>query len=81
MLLSTVRSNTLADAKASLGFLNDDRRLCVAFSRAKRLLVTIGDSSTVACDKNGNVKIKALNELLKACKDTERGYYYERKSL
>lgn len=75
VLLSTVRSNTKADLKSSVGFLDDDRRLCVAFSRAKRLLVTVGDSHTVACDKNGNERIKALSELLKVCRDAERGYY------
>ena len=44
MILSTVRSN----GERQVGFLDDDNRLCVAFSRAKRLLIAIGDAQTVA---------------------------------
>lgn len=64
MILSTVRSN----GERQVGFLDDDNRLCVAFSRAKRLLIAIGDAQTVAV-------VEALNELLKKCKDGEDGYY------
>lgn len=74
VILSTVRSNTYEDIRQRVGFLNNNNRLCVAFSRAKRLLITIGDSATVA--KNGDeVYIEALAELLTACKNG--GGYYE----
>ncbi|MCX8079653.1 MAG: DNA2/NAM7 family helicase [Bacteroidia bacterium] len=43
IIVSLVRSNP----KGELGFLSDDRRLNVAFSRARKKLVIIGDSSTL----------------------------------
>ena len=74
VILSTVRANTYDDIRKRVGFLNNNNRLCVAFSRAKRLLITIGDASTVA--QNGDcVYIEALAELLNACKNG--GGYYE----
>ena len=58
--ISLVRSN----AKSEVGFLNDYRRMNVAMTRARKKLVIIGDSATIAshhfyeafldyCDKNG----------------------------
>lgn len=74
VILSAVRSNTEEDMKKRVGFLNNNNRLCVAFSRAKRLLITIGDSKTVA--HNGtNVIIEPLNELLVRSKREDIGYY------
>ena len=43
MILSLVRSND----RAAIGFLNDPNRVNVAISRAKKLLVIVGDSKTV----------------------------------
>lgn len=44
MLISLTRSNE----KGEIGFLSDERRMNVALTRAKRKLVLIGDSSTLA---------------------------------
>ena len=44
VILSAVRSNTETEMDKRVGFLNDNNRLCVAISRAKRLLITVGDS-------------------------------------
>jgi superfamily I DNA and/or RNA helicase len=57
-----------------VGFLNNNNRLCVAFSRAKRLLITVGDSKTVAHDGN-NIIIEPLNELLNRSRQEDIGYY------
>jgi DNA polymerase III delta prime subunit len=43
VILSLVRSNE----RAAIGFLNDPNRVNVAISRAKKLLVIVGDSKTV----------------------------------
>src|SRR5437879_1332912 len=43
VILSLVRSNE----RATIGFLNDPNRVNVAISRAKKLLVIVGDSKTV----------------------------------
>lgn len=66
VLLSVVRSNNEEELKRRVGFLNNDNRLCVAFSRAKRLLVAVGDSRTVAFDGEKEY-VKALNEMYKKC--------------
>ena len=71
VILSTVRSNVEKDKRLRVGFLDNDNRLCVAFSRAKKLLITIGDSKTVAC--NGDeIVINSLAELYKRCKKEVR---------
>ncbi|MBI1224068.1 MAG: AAA family ATPase [Bacteroidetes bacterium] len=44
--ISLVRSNT----KCEIGFLNDYRRMNVAMTRARKLLVIVGDSVTVGAD-------------------------------
>lgn len=69
VFLSTVRSNEKATSKERVGFLDDENRLCVAFSRAKRLLVAVGDASTVTV-------VNSLNALYSVCK--EGNGYYER---
>jgi len=43
IILSMVRSNT----KGEVGFLKELKRLNVAVSRAKRLLLAVGDSTTL----------------------------------
>jgi superfamily I DNA and/or RNA helicase len=44
VIISLVRSNTIGE----VGFLADKRRMNVAMTRAKRKLIAIGDSSTLA---------------------------------
>jgi superfamily I DNA and/or RNA helicase len=44
VIVSLVRSNVEGD----LGFLNDTRRMNVAMTRARRKLLVVGDSSTLA---------------------------------
>ena len=63
VILSTVRSNN----KRDIGFLDDRNRMCVAFSRAKRLLIVIGDSDTVTVSE-------PLGELFRICEKGD-GYY------
>ncbi|WP_026527784.1 DEAD/DEAH box helicase [Butyrivibrio sp. VCD2006] len=64
VLLSVVRANSEKDMKNRVGFLNNDNRLCVAFSRAKRLLIAVGDSKTVASDGEREY-VKPLLEMYK----------------
>lgn len=64
VLLSVVRSNNEEELQRRVGFLDNDNRLCVAFSRAKRLLIAVGDSKTVAFDGEKEY-VKALNEMYK----------------
>lgn len=66
VLLSVVRSNNEEEPHRRVGFLDNDNRLCVAFSRAKRLLIAIGDSKTVAFDGEKEY-VKALHEMYKKC--------------
>ncbi|RYM35993.1 hypothetical protein ERX46_03070 [Brumimicrobium glaciale] len=47
IILSLVRSNT----EGKIGFLSDYRRMNVALTRAKKKLIVIGDSATLANDK------------------------------
>jgi superfamily I DNA and/or RNA helicase len=44
MLISLTRSNE----RGEIGFLSDKRRMNVALTRAKRKLILVGDSSTLA---------------------------------
>ena len=45
VIISTVRSNR----EGTIGFLADTRRMNVALTRARRTLIVVGDSSTLAC--------------------------------
>lgn len=74
VILSTVRANAEDDMKKRVGFLNNNNRLCVAFSRAQRLLITIGDSKTVAKDGE-NIFVQPLCELFERSKRKDIGYY------
>lgn len=66
VLLSIVRANEETEMRKRVGFLDNNNRLCVAFSRAKRLLVTVGDAKTVAFDGNKEY-VKALNAMYQKC--------------
>lgn len=71
VFLSTVRSNKARGIRERVGFLHNDNRLNVAFSRAKRLLVVLGDSETV-CGASKPI-IPSLHQLKQLC--IEEGYY------
>lgn len=75
VLLSIVRSNRESEMRKRVGFLDHANRLCVAFSRAKRLLVAVGDSSTVARDDEREY-VKALYEMLWKCQQGTGEYCY-----
>lgn len=64
VLLSVVRANEESDMRRRVGFLDNANRLCVAFSRAKRLLIAVGDTRTVAWDGKKEY-VKALHEMYK----------------
>ena len=51
VLLSLVRSNTHTDIRRKYGFLTSYNRLNVAMSRAKELLITVGDESMFKDEK------------------------------
>ena len=69
VFLSCVRSNNEKEdnIKRRVGFLNDTNRLCVSFSRAKSLLITVGDSETVCV-------VKSIKKLIDICMD-EKGCF------
>ncbi len=56
--ISLVRSNE----KMEIGFLSDYRRMNVAMTRAKKKLIVIGDSATIANDKFYNAFIDYVSE-------------------
>ena len=71
VFLSLVRSNSQpATSPGRVGFLAVPNRLCVAFSRAKRLLVAVGDAETVSVV----TELAAFHTL---CRSTE-GHYERR---
>lgn len=72
VLLSTVRSNDQRDIRKRVGFLDSRNRLCVAFSRGKRLVIVVGDVKTVARDEK-RVIIQELDDFYQLCK--KEGYY------
>ena len=47
VVISLVRSNTIGE----IGFLSDARRMNVALTRAKRKMIIVGDSATLASDR------------------------------
>ena len=57
VIFSCVRSNR----DGSVGFLSDERRINVAFSRAKKFLCVVGDSRTLS-------KIKFFDEFIQQIK-------------
>ena len=72
VILSTVRSNAYLNHRRRVGFLDNTNRLCVAFSRAKRLLIVIGDLETVAGSATHPV-IPAFESFCELCQ--KEGYY------
>ena len=77
VMLSCVRSNkNRHNFRQRVGFLDSDNRLCVAFSRAKRLLVVVGDADTVAgtAEEPG---VRPFWKFLQLCK--ESGWYEQLK--
>lgn len=71
-ILSTVRCNSYKDIRKRVGFLDSRNRLCVAFSRGKRLLLGIGDFETVGQDVD-NCYIEELKDFYELCR--REGYY------
>lgn len=70
VFLSCVRANTVEmdDMRHRVGHINDMSRLCVSFTRAKQLLVVVGDRETVEC-------VPVLGKFIEKCK--EGGSYIE----
>ena len=70
VMLSCVRSNKPKNdrEKPNVGFLEKPNRLCVAFSRAKRQLITYGDVETL-------IQIPCFSRLYEIC-DIEKGGCY-----
>jgi superfamily I DNA and/or RNA helicase len=68
VFLSTVRSNEERDDQARrVGFLESPNRLCVALSRAQRLLVIVGDADTVAGLPPASTSVPSLRCFLELC--------------
>ncbi|WP_285829607.1 ATP-binding protein [Bacteroides acidifaciens] len=69
VFLSCVRANTvdIDNQRLRTGHLQDRSRLCVSLTRAKQLLVVIGDRDTVEC-------VPILGSLIQECEKGE-GYY------
>lgn len=73
VILSTVRSNSYLNHRKRVGFLDNPNRLCVAFSRAKRLLIVIGDAETVA----GSATHPVISSFESFCELCQKEGYYE----
>ena len=77
ILFSMTRSNQ----KGKIGFLKDVRRLNVAMTRAKSMLIMVGDSTTLlscqqACEHDKTITAASVYEkLVKYCK--ENHYYHK----
>jgi superfamily I DNA and/or RNA helicase len=59
ILCSWVRSN----ARGELGFVSDRRRLTVALTRARRLVVCVGDSATLCADDAFAEVVETMHDL------------------
>ena len=58
VVMSAVRSNPMRE----LGFLRDNRRLCVAITRARSGLVVVGDKATLKSDRHWCALIESMEE-------------------
>ena len=70
VFLSCVRANNveLDDMRHRVGHINDLSRLCVSFTRARQLLVAVGDRDTVSC-------VPVLGKFIEECE--KGGAYFE----
>lgn len=70
VFLSCVRANNISldDMKHRVGHIQDESRLCVSFTRAKQLLVVVGDRDTVEC-------VPVLKKFILKCLEKGVGYY------
>ena len=70
VFLSCVRANTIGldDMRHRVGHISDMSRLCVSFTRARQLLIVVGDRDTVSC-------IPVFGEFISKCE--EGGAYFE----
>ena len=79
ILFSMTRSNP----KGKIGFLRDVRRLNVAMTRAKSMLIMIGDSETLTASKqmaehNKNIAAAYYYEsLIDYCSQKENNFYHK----
>lgn len=75
VFLSCVRSNNYPkdNWKAKVGHIADKSRLCVALTRARQLLVAVGDRETISC-------VPVLKDFIDICENGEKGYYVEEHS-
>jgi len=70
VFLSCVRANNveLDDMRHRVGHINDLSRLCVSFTRARQLLIAVGDRDTVSC-------VPVLGKFIEECE--KGGAYFE----
>lgn len=70
VFLSCVRANNveLEDMRHRVGHINDLSRLCVSFTRARQLLVAVGDRDTVSC-------VSVIGKFIEECE--KGGAYFE----
>ena len=70
VFLSCVRANNYSeeDLHKKIGHSNDKNRLCVSFTRARQLLVIVGDKETMSY-------IPQMKELIEICEKGGVGYY------
>jgi superfamily I DNA and/or RNA helicase len=74
--LSTVRANANSDIRERIGFLSDNpNRINVSMSRAKNLMVIVGDSDTLAKNSKSIIN-KYFNNFLEVCE--AEGYYAQK---
>jgi superfamily I DNA and/or RNA helicase len=70
VFLSCVRANNYSedDLHKKIGHSRDKNRLCVSYTRARQLLVTVGDKETMSF-------IPEMKELIEICEKGDVGYY------